>query len=689
MCFVPNNNGEGYALLVGVDYYEERGHYKELKYASDDVEFVKDTLVQIGFKDDVEHINVLTTAGGDFPSSGRINAMLEQICEKVSPKDSLLIMFAGHGYEVNGEAFFAPFDALSGNFGKNFEKASVSIDEVIDRLSICNARYKWLVVDACRLEAEGVRGEDNALGIGELEARQGVVIFQSCKSDELSVESDLYGHGLFTQAFSEALLGAACSDDSRELLVSDIGQYVMKRTNNLAEVMNHKQNPCISYGDSDFIVRNNICDNLFIQGLTPEQIDLGVHLEQIAIDAMKKRDFYVAKAVVAMIDDLEPSEGAYRERWKELKSKIDHESDAFFEQRLKKWKDDAVRKGFSDVVEKFRGLLIERQKERSKKRIEQELMIIESLEEDRLKDQKRNQPPRKNDKNVGKGVGSLKNPQYSGPQDETDYSPFEVKSRMKAKSINGAGAIKAGSCKDIRIGDILCNFCYCPPGKFMMGSPDNEEWRGKDERWHEVTLTRGFWMAETQATQAFWQAIMKENPSHFNKGGAFPVDSVSLYDCLKFVRRLNEGGYAWEGYQFGIPTEAQWEYACRAGGTGAYGAVRDAQTGYLEKMGWYSRNSHRSTHEVKSSKLSPNLWGLYDMHGNLYEWCSDAYEEDYPSSAIDPVGTLSYDGTYVFRGGKYSSRAPFCRCAARGHGKPETNDEGLGFRLILVETERR
>ncbi|MBP5510082.1 MAG: formylglycine-generating enzyme family protein [Kiritimatiellae bacterium] len=212
-------------------------------------------------------------------------------------------------------------------------------------------------------------------------------------------------------------------------------------------------------------------------------------------------------------------------------------------------------------------------------------------------------------------------------------------------------------------------FRWCPAGTFTMGSPPTEEGRSYDERQHEVTLTKGFWMAETEVTQRQWKGVMGGNPSDF-KGDDRPVENVSWDDCQEFIAKVNA---RLPDVQMRLPTEAEWEYACRAGTGGAYGG-----TGNLDEMGWYYGNSGRWTHPVKQKR--PNAWGLYDMHGNVWEWCADRCGE-YPSgSATDPTGPAS-GSLRVLRGGSWLDRASYCRSANRDWNNPGYRYGNFGFRL--------
>jgi formylglycine-generating enzyme required for sulfatase activity len=225
------------------------------------------------------------------------------------------------------------------------------------------------------------------------------------------------------------------------------------------------------------------------------------------------------------------------------------------------------------------------------------------------------------------------------------------------------------------------SFVYIPPGSFTMGSPPDEPRRYEGERQHQVTLTKGFYLQTTEVTQGQWRALMGENPSYFrNCGDDCPVEGVTWYDAQAFIRKLNEkeGSTAYR-----LPTEAEWEYACRAGSTTAFanGPMIQGSCGknpYLDRMGWYFRNSDQGTHPV--AQKEPNAWGLYDMHGNVWEWCQD-WQADYPFTAtVDPVGPPSGHAK-IRRGGSWSHYPMFNRCAYRSWYDPANGSAEIGFRV--------
>jgi formylglycine-generating enzyme required for sulfatase activity len=210
---------------------------------------------------------------------------------------------------------------------------------------------------------------------------------------------------------------------------------------------------------------------------------------------------------------------------------------------------------------------------------------------------------------------------------------------------------------------------WIPPGCFLMGSPKDEEGRYDEEgSQHEVQLTRGFWLCDTPCTQALWQAVMGRNPSRF-KGKNRPVEQVRWEDCQIFLDKLHA---QLPGLALHLPTEAQWEYACRAGtGTARYQEE-------LDVIAWYADNSNDETHEV--GQKQPNAWGLYDMLGNVGEWCHDGRRDYEQEAVVDPVGPLDAGALRVIRGGSWADPAQVVRAANRLWSHPGLRYVVLGFR---------
>jgi formylglycine-generating enzyme required for sulfatase activity len=209
-------------------------------------------------------------------------------------------------------------------------------------------------------------------------------------------------------------------------------------------------------------------------------------------------------------------------------------------------------------------------------------------------------------------------------------------------------------------------------GKFMMGSPDSEQGRKDNEGpQHEVVITRPFYMGVTEVTQAQYEAVMGTNPSQF-KGPTNPVEMVTWNDAVEFCRKLSEKTRK----AVRLPTEAEWEYACRAG-TKTRFSFGDSDS-MLGDYAWCGSNSGGKTNPVGRKK--PNPWGLYDMHGNVWEWCADWYGSYSSGASTDPQGPGS-GGQRVLRGGSwYYVESGYFRCARRNNFDPSRHYEYFGFR---------
>jgi formylglycine-generating enzyme required for sulfatase activity len=251
-------------------------------------------------------------------------------------------------------------------------------------------------------------------------------------------------------------------------------------------------------------------------------------------------------------------------------------------------------------------------------------------------------------------------------------------------------------------------FVYIEPGTFIMGSPDSEPGRDNDEGQHKVTLTRGYYLQTTEVTVGQWREFARKSGYRTEAetgGGAFvwtgdkwekkkgiywdhpalpqddshPVNCVSWNDAQEFIDWLNEA----DGVKYRLPSEAEWEYAALAGNTTTFakGAITERKCNEapnLAAMGWYCANSGGNTHPVAQKK--PNAWGLYDMHGNIAEWCQDWYKNYSAASATDPKGPST--GTIrVIRGGSWFNNVKYCRSADRGKDVPAGRNYALGLRM--------
>jgi len=213
-----------------------------------------------------------------------------------------------------------------------------------------------------------------------------------------------------------------------------------------------------------------------------------------------------------------------------------------------------------------------------------------------------------------------------------------------------------------------------PAGRFDMGSAPPEEARENDEGpVRRVTISKPFYLGRFEVTQTQWKALMRRTRSDF-KGADLPADTVRWAEAVEFCTRLSER----EHETFRLPTEAEWEYACRAGSTTRYSFGDDAS--FLVQHAWFNTNSNHRTHPV--GRKAANAFGLHDMHGNVWEWCSDWYDNYLSDATVDPTG--SPDGcSRVLRGGSWFCTPGSCRSANRGWNTPHIQDNDVGFRVVM------
>ncbi len=218
---------------------------------------------------------------------------------------------------------------------------------------------------------------------------------------------------------------------------------------------------------------------------------------------------------------------------------------------------------------------------------------------------------------------------------------------------------------------------YVPSGCFKMGSSSDEKgrfvWEGPV---HEVCVD-GFWIGKYEVTQEQWQKIMGTNPSGFQKGGSYPVENISWNDAQQFLDRLNKRS----SRVYRLPTEAEWEYACRADGSSKYCGGDNP-----DFVAWHEENSGGTTHPA--GKLQANAFGLHDMSGNVWEWCSDRFDKNYYGLAgtrLNPQGPASGGENRVVRGGSAGSRVRNCRAAFRFRNEPDYRENLMGFRVVMQE----
>jgi formylglycine-generating enzyme len=250
-------------------------------------------------------------------------------------------------------------------------------------------------------------------------------------------------------------------------------------------------------------------------------------------------------------------------------------------------------------------------------------------------------------------------------------------------------ALKAGDQREIA----GIKLCWCPPGRFVMGSPADEPERRPDEAQVEVTLTKGFWAGKCEVTQSQWSRVMSALPATMSagQGDDFPVYSMNFSEAEAFCRKLTEqaraAGDLPAAWEFRLPTEAQWEYACRAGtltATAFGNSLSSHQANFKGQPYNRAGKGPSLNRAAKVGSYPPNAWGLHDMHGNVFEWCRDWYHPKLPGGR-DPDLSSAKAASRVRRGGCWADEGWPCRSAFRVRFEPERRSDHIGLRVVLLQ----
>ena len=272
-------------------------------------------------------------------------------------------------------------------------------------------------------------------------------------------------------------------------------------------------------------------------------------------------------------------------------------------------------------------------------------------------------------------------------EDSHHSSPRRQTHKIAEVTASRSPHVNPGECRDDNLQKIT--LVWCPPGIFTMGSPPREMERGDDENQVRVEFRSGFWLGQVEVTQAQWIAVMQTRPwkrsLYVREENQSPASMVDYADALAFCSKYTESeritGRLCRGWHYTLPTEAQWEYACRSGNDGQFGYVQGEEK--LAQYAWFDSNANAIgeayAHEVGQKVASP--WNLYYMHGNVWEWCLDSYTPELPGG-LEP---LVAGGMHrVYRGGSWTDAAPFCRAANRNWCSAKCRFSTLGFRVVLA-----
>jgi formylglycine-generating enzyme required for sulfatase activity len=588
-----------------------------------------------------------------------------------------LFYYAGHGVQVNGRNYLIPVEADIPREDE-IDFAAFNLDQVIRKMVTANSSLNIILLDACRNNpfAQSWTRDTNEGGLAQITAPAGTFIAYATAPDRTA--SDGNGkNGLFTGELLKYI-------KNPNIKIEDVFKLV---TNSVERLSNGKQVPWTSSslrGDFYFKIFSDAVSNIpktenkdteepVIKTKDPTAVERDAWLT--IAKSVNPADF---RAFLAEFPDGANSEKAKIRLeqlvWESIKNDQDKAS---FEAYLKEFP-----AGVNAPIARLKlrqlagGVISERPRDSTNntvsenKRAEQNNTVktnpVESVNNDKTEVEKKPEV-------VEKTATEKKNSTVTSESGKPKVNPIIKKTyTVKEKPLPN----KIGT---VRTNEIGMKFAWIPAGSFLMGSETGDE---DEQNVHRVTFTRAFEMGIYEVTQGQWEQVMettvsqqrdKVNPDWPLRGVGenFPMYYVSWDEAQEFVKRLNS---LKDGYLYRLPTEAEWEYAARAGTTEDY-------AGELDSMAWYKTNSGSETHPV--GQKQPNAWGLFDMHGNVWEWVGDWYRNYLKRDSINPAGPP--DGaSRVVRGGGWDGIAKSLRSSKRNYNEEQDRFYFLGFRVVRI-----
>ncbi len=655
--------GNQWLFVIGVDTYI---HWPRLNTAVSDAKSVKDVLLSRYYLDK-EHLIELYD---EQATRKNILSKLRFLAKNVRQDDSLVIFYAGHGHldAITKTGSWIPVES-----GTKDVSAWISNHDIKNylRVDVIKAKHILLISDSC-FSGDffiGHRGKLPEVTDEVIKRAYRLTSRQAITSGGLEPVSD-EGFGR-NSIFSHFLVKTLKENQKPFLMASDFFPDIKAGVVENAEQFPRFGSLIGTGGQQGGELVLFLKQDSRLKAISTETSERKEELErlkqmEVAAEEARKKE---AKEIAKRERELAELDARIMEMRKRLGTPMSKD-------------DDSLDTMLAMVRQKENQQ--QRLEELKKKRQDEEARRLAEIE--RLKSEKRGKLIAALEEDIRKYQEIVSSPFGKGMKEAAWNSlvakyPEAVEGLDTGDTKGLINKVKRSTVESTYTNSIGMKFVLIPECTFTMGSPSDEMGRRNDERQHRVTLSKGFYIQATEVTQGQWQAIMGNNPSYFkNCGDNCPVELVSWNDCQEFIRRLNEK----EGNnKYRLPTEAEWEYACRAGSTTAFssGGITELKCGYnpnLDAIGWYCGNSGKKSHPV--AQKNPNACGLYDMHGNVWEWCQDWYE-DYPTGQVtDPKGPSSGESR-VFRGASWRDSAGYCRSANRGWSYPDDRLYHLGFRV--------
>jgi len=646
---------KNWAICVGINQYD---NLSRLNYAVRDAEAMRDYFTEVGF-DRVylftDNSSAITDAGKPFnsqPSFGSLRRFLRVRFDKafLSSGDNFWFFFSGHGMRHGEKDYLLPCDGDPHPEG--IEETAIPLSYVSERLRRCGADNVVLLLDACRNE-----GSSKGIGLGE-EEQQGVITLASCSPSERSYEIEALEQGSFTYALLEALRIQGAGNCATVERLEQRLRYRIPEINQLYQ--KPKQNP---YAVVEPAFKYHLI--LLQNQATVKDVDT---LKMRAYEAQNERNLVLAEQLWTRILAVSPADPqalkALQQIWT-LAPPV-QPVQPFFKSRG----DKSAKSSPSPSRPKSPISPVPHSPNRPQ-------VSQSSLSENKVFVNRR-----KILSLGGQGILLIAGMaviipsifKWVGEKITVLQKPSEIVPLFPSTS-------KLVSYQETLAGGIKLDMVTLPAGSFMMGSPASDPDAKSDEKpQHQVKL-KSFSIGQYPVTQEQYQAVMGNNSSNFKNNPKNPVEMVSWNEAQEFCKKLSQ----LTGKKYRLPTEAEWEYACRAGTQTRFYFGDDAAK--LGDYGWYYQNSGSKTHSVGQKK--PNDWGLYDMSGNVWEWCEDPYHDSYANKPENiknngnAVWSSSDMSMRLLRGGSWFDVSGFCRSAFRVWGDADVRNYLIGFRLAV------
>jgi len=653
--------GNQWLFIIGIDTYIK---WPQLKTAVNDAKAVKEVLLS-RYHFEKEHLIELYD---EDATRKNIISKLRYLANNIREDDSLVIYYAGHGHldSITKSGSWVPVES-----GTQDASAWISNNDIKDYLKVdaIKAKHILLISDSC-FAGDFFRGHRGKLpDITETVIKKAYQLSsrQAITSGGLEPVSDA-GFGK-NSVFSYFLIKALKENQKPFLVPSDMFSYIKAGVAENAEQFPRLGSLQGTGGQQGGEIVFFLKQKSRLKDLSAEALQKTKELERLK--QLETENIEVKKKEEAEITRREKEVAALDAKIARMKKRLGTDAENA---------DDSLDKILSMVHQK------DAQKrhleELKRKRQAEEAKRMAEIE--KLKAQKRKKILATLEKDIGKYRMIVSLPFGKSMKARAWKSLMSKYPDAGDLQVDDTDGLKFKVVYDGIENSIGMKFVRIPPGTFGIGSPSNEPGRNNNEKQHQVTLTKGFYMQTTEVTQSQWKAVVGNNPSKFNTCGEdCPVEKVSWNDVQNFIHKLNQR----EGSGiYRLPTEAEWEYACRAETETPFSLGQCLSTdqanydGNLPLSGC-SKGKYRKT-TIPVARFPSNAWGLYDMHGNVWEWCLDWYK-DYPSgSATDPTGP-SEGLSRIHRGGSWFSGAGLCRSANRNYSSPEARKFDLGFRLLM------